>query len=94
MFSQFLTSANASTFMESLCAQNVLEECRFALALTNSGTGEQVIGTVDTSMFEGSMTVAPIITGWALKGDLTIDGVIFEKEILVELDSGTATVVG
>ena len=82
------------TFMEALCDQKVVAACRFGLALTDSGSGTLTLGELDTSLYTGDLSVAPIIQQWALTGDLAINGKIVASDVLIELDSGTATVVG
>jgi hypothetical protein len=49
---------------------------------------------LDTSLYTGDLVVAPILEAWALTGDLAINGKVVENDLLIELDSGTATVVG
>ncbi|KAG9231485.1 hypothetical protein BJ875DRAFT_498272 [Amylocarpus encephaloides] len=66
----------------------------FALALNTNKTGTQILGELATSKFSGSLAVAPIIAAWVLAAALTVDGAVVAKDLLIELDSGTATVVG
>ncbi|KAH8682827.1 aspartic peptidase domain-containing protein [Tricladium varicosporioides] len=92
MFNQFPN--NATSFFQTLCTQGKVSECRFGMALYNESIGSLVLGKLDTSLYAGSLTVAPIITGWVPTGDLAINGKIVARDLVIELDSGTATVVG
>jgi pepsin A len=94
IFSQFPNSTNATPFIQTLCNQSVVTECRFGLALTESGSGTLTLGELDTSLYTGDLVVAPIIEAWALTGDLAINGKVVINDLLIELDSGTATIVG
>ncbi|OBT61338.1 hypothetical protein VE03_09531 [Pseudogymnoascus sp. 23342-1-I1] len=94
LFNQFPASSNATPFFQSLCNQNKVSECRFGLALTDDGTGTQILGQLDTSLYIGDLVVAPIIENWVLPGDLVVGGELQERDLLIELDSGTATIVG
>jgi len=91
---QYPNLTNATPFIDTLCSQHVVSECRFGLALTDSGSGTLILGELDSSLYTGDLSVAPIIQQWALIGDLAIGGKIVANDILIELDSGTATVVG
>jgi Eukaryotic aspartyl protease len=91
---QYPNLTSAMTFIESLCSQSIVSECRFGLALTDTGSGVLALGELDTSLYSGELSVAPIIQQWALTGDLAINGKIVASDILIELDSGTATIVG
>ncbi len=81
-------------FFQSLCNQNTVSECRFGLALTDSGTGTLALGDLDTSFYTGDLVVAPVLEEWVLKGDLTINGDIMASDLVIELDSRTAIIVG
>jgi cathepsin D len=91
---QYPNLTNTTPFFETLCAQNDVSECRFGLALTDSGSGILALGELDTSLYTGDLFVAPIIQQWALTGDLAINGKIVANDILIEMDSGTSTIVG
>jgi hypothetical protein len=91
---QYPNLTNTAPFIDTLCDQNVVSECRFGLALTGSGSGTLILGELDSSLYTGDLSVAPIIQQWALTGDLALEGKIIAKNILIELDSGTATVIG
>ncbi|KAE8445245.1 hypothetical protein EG329_013617 [Mollisiaceae sp. DMI_Dod_QoI] len=86
---------NSTSFMQSLCTQGKVSDCRFGLALEDENTGSLIMGELDTEMYTGNLTVAPIyITGWATLMDLAVNGTIVAQDLTVELDSGTATIVG
>ncbi|CZR62087.1 uncharacterized protein PAC_11984 [Phialocephala subalpina] len=93
LFWQF--PGNSTSFMQSLCTQGKVSECRFGLVLENESTGSLILGELDTEMYTGDLTVGPIyLTGWAAMMDLAINSTIVAKDLTVELDSGTATIVG
>ncbi|KFY31701.1 hypothetical protein V493_00881 [Pseudogymnoascus sp. VKM F-4281 (FW-2241)] len=71
-----------------------ISECRFGLALSDDGTGTQILGELDTSLYTGNLVVAPIIENWVVPGDLVVGGEVQERDMPIELDSGTATIVG
>ncbi|KUJ16902.1 acid protease [Mollisia scopiformis] len=93
MFWQF--PDNSTSFMQTLCTQGKVSECRFGLALANENNGSLIMGQLDTDMYTGDLAVGPIYqTGWATKMDLAVNGTIVTRDISVELDSGTATILG
>jgi hypothetical protein len=85
---------NSTSFFQSLCNQQVVTECRFGLVLTSNGTGTQILGELDSSLYNGNLVVTPVLEEWVVSGDLAINGTIFARDLVVELDSGTATIVG
>ena len=93
-FNQFPASSNVTPFFQSLCNQKKVSECRFGLALSDDGTGTQILGELDTSLYTGNLVVAPILENWVLLGDLVVGGEVQETDMPIELDSGTATIVG
>lgn len=85
---------NSTSFFQSLCDQKVVTECRFGLALTSNGTGTQILGELDSSLYTGSLAVGPVYQEWVVWGDLAINGTVVARDLVVELDSGTATISG
>lgn len=85
---------NSTSFFQSLCTQGQVEECRFGLALENVVRGSLVVGELDATQFDGNLTVSPIVAGWIIGGDIAVSGTVVERDALIELDSGTATIVG
>ena len=85
---------NSTSFFQSLCNQQQVTQCRFGLALTSNGTGTQILGELDSSLYSGNLTVVPVLEEWVVSGDLAINGTVVARDLVVELDSGTATVVG
>ena len=83
----------APPFFHSLCTQGRVDACRFGISLGNNGKGTQILGALDKTRFEGKLTTASIIQEWALWTDIALDGRIVKKDALVELDTGTATIV-
>ncbi|OHW90382.1 aspartic protease precursor, partial [Colletotrichum incanum] len=47
---------HATPFFHRLCEQGTIKECRFGLALKRDGTGLQVVGEVDETLFSGPPT--------------------------------------
>ncbi|KAL3422802.1 Gastricsin [Phlyctema vagabunda] len=92
MFKQF--PGNTPSFFQSLCESGKLDECRFGLVLGAEEAGTLVLGGLDSSLYIGDITVAPAITGWVIAGDLAINGDIVATDLVIEMDSGTATIVG
>ncbi|KAJ5106853.1 acid protease [Penicillium angulare] len=84
----------ALPFFHSLCAQGKVDACRFGISLGDNGKGTQVLGQLDESMFKGELTTSSIIQEWALWTDIALDNKIILKNALVELDTGTATILG
>lgn len=85
---------DASPFFHSLCEQGEVSPCRFGITPGNIGKGTQVLGALDKSLFKGELSTTSIIQEWALYADIAFDGKIIEKDTLIELDTGTATVIG
>jgi pepsin A len=52
------------TWFENVCDQNLVEECRFGLALGTGGTGQQIFGGIDESLFDSELTHTPYREGW------------------------------
>ncbi|OOF94901.1 hypothetical protein ASPCADRAFT_208555 [Aspergillus carbonarius ITEM 5010] len=84
----------APPFFHSLCNQGQVSSCRFGLALGKNETGVQVLGELDSSLFQGNLTSTSVIQEWVFFADLALENTIIASDILVELDSGTATVTG
>jgi pepsin A len=53
-----------------------------------------MLGAPDETLFKGKLSTTSIIQEWALYTDIALDGKIIKKDALVELDTGTATVIG
>jgi pepsin A len=85
---------NSTSFFQSLCNQQQVTQSRFGLALTSNGTGTQILGELDSSLYSGDLTVVPVLEEWVVSGDIAINGTVLARDLVVELDSGTATVVG
>jgi pepsin A len=85
---------NSTSFFQSLCNQQQVTQSRFGLALTSNGTGTQILGELDSSLYSGDLTVVPVLEEWVVSGDIAINGTVLARDSVVELDSGTATVVG
>lgn len=71
-----------------------MSACRFALAFKTDGTGEQILGELDSSLFNGSLATAPSSDEWYAQGDIVVGGTVIAKNQQILLDSGTANVVG
>ncbi|KAK6207694.1 hypothetical protein QIS74_12775 [Colletotrichum tabaci] len=85
---------NATTFFHQLCDQGTVKECRFGLAFKGDGTGVQVLGEVDETLFSGSLAKATIKDEWLVQGDVRVGEQVVVKDQKILMDSGTANVVG
>ncbi|KAJ5587197.1 acid protease [Penicillium hispanicum] len=83
-----------SPFFHSLCEQHQVAACRFGVTLGDNEKGTQVLGALDRSLFKGELTTTSIYREWALYVDFAINGQIVMKDALVDLDTGTATIIG
>lgn len=84
----------ASPFFHSLCEQGKVSPCRFGITLGDNGKGTLLLGALDQALFKGDLSTTSIIQEWALYADIALNGKIIKKDALVELDTGTATVIG
>lgn len=84
----------AAPWFHTLCNDGKVTSCRFGIVLGNDGTGTQVLGELDTSLFEGDLTTTSVVQEWAIFADLALDGKIIKPDVPVELDTGTATITG
>lgn len=84
----------ATPFFTNLCESGAVPACRFGLAFGTNGTGEQVLGAVDSSLFDGSLSVAPTLSQWEINGDIAVGGKVFASNVQIVMDSGTANIVG
>jgi pepsin A len=84
----------APPFFHSLCEQGSVSPCRFGITLGNNEKGTQVLGALDKSLFKGELSTTSIIQEWALYANIALDRRIIKKDALIELDTGTATVIG
>jgi pepsin A len=93
---QRFSGTNGTTFFHNLCERNLLDECRFGLALESSGTGTLTLGGVSDTLAGGekSLTKVPILEEWFVAGDLAVDGNIIQKDLVVEFDSGSSSIIG
>jgi pepsin A len=53
-----------------------------------------VLGEANSGLYKGELSVAPIIEEWFLNGDVSVNGQVIAQEQLIELDSGTANIIG
>jgi pepsin A len=84
----------ASPYFHSLCEQGEVSPCQFGITLSDNKKGTLVFGALDQALFKGYLSTTSIIQEWALYADIALDGKIIKKDALVELDTGTATVIG
>jgi pepsin A len=82
----------ADPFFHSLCKQHKVPECRFGITL-GCNRGTQVLGRLDKSLFQGELTTTTVIQEWILFADMSFNGKLFKKDVLVELDTGTGTII-
>lgn len=91
---QIVSGFNSTPFFHNLCAEGHVKECRFGLALKTNGTGKMVLGEADKNLYKGELSVAPIIEEWFLSGDVAFNGQVIAPNAFIELDSGTANIIG
>ncbi|KAJ0164902.1 Aspartic protease [Colletotrichum tanaceti] len=84
----------ATTFFHQMCDRGTIKECRFGLAFKGDGTGVQVLGEVDETLFSGSLARANIEEEWRVRGDVRVGGQLVVKDQNMFVDSGTVNVVG
>jgi hypothetical protein len=87
---------NPNFFLE-MCADSIVSSCNFGFALNSNGTGQQFLGEIDSSIInETSLVRASLVqdTLWFITGNVTVNGTVVASNQTIELDSGTATVVG
>lgn len=93
------TQLGGTPFLQQLCDEGVVKECRFGLAYGTQGRGKQILGGVDISLFDGKLAFSPINPGATvgITGDVVYKNEHgsgkLKSQVLV-LDSGTANVVG
>lgn len=81
-------------FFQSLCDQGQIEECRFGIALGSEGKGKQIIGALANSLYQGDLITTSILFEWFFYADIALGGRIIKQNVPVELDTGTATIIG
>ena len=81
-------------YLQNLCKESLVEECRFGLAFDTSGTGKEILGGIETDMIEGEMTVVETEghTQWSGTGTVTAKGSPIFENATVIFDTGTAGV--
>jgi pepsin A len=84
----------ATPLFHTLCEQGKMSPCRFGITLGNTGKGTLLLGALDQALFMGDFSTTSIIQEWALYADIALNGNIIKKDALVELNTGTATVIG
>ncbi|KAG0646502.1 hypothetical protein D0Z07_7451 [Hyphodiscus hymeniophilus] len=94
------SAINGSAWVQDLCAEGGLDQCRFGLALETDDTGVQYFGTVEHSRFDGALSVAPLFQYegspimWALFGDIAYNGKVIVRDAEIASDSGTTVIFG
>ncbi|KIY00385.1 uncharacterized protein Z520_04070 [Fonsecaea multimorphosa CBS 102226] len=91
---QRFAADNATSWFHNLCDSNLVDECRFGLALNDATSGSLVVGTLDNDLFDGNLTTTPIAEEWFTYGDVVVGGQTLQKDAIVEFDSGSAAIVG
>ncbi|OQU97789.1 hypothetical protein CLAIMM_03674 [Cladophialophora immunda] len=91
---QRFAADNATSWFHNLCENDLVDECRFGLALSDAASGSLVVGTLGSGLFDGNLTTTPIAEEWFTYGDIVVGGQTLEKDAIVEFDSGSAAVVG
>jgi hypothetical protein len=85
---------NASSFFETLCNDKVVSSCRFGLALNSDGTGSHFLGEIDSTVYDGELTLVPTLDEWVVSGDVSINGKVYASDATVLMDSGTPGITG
>ncbi|PQE21908.1 aspartic protease precursor protein [Rutstroemia sp. NJR-2017a BVV2] len=91
------SGSGATPFFHNLCAQNLIPECRFGLALHTNNTGSLTLGGLDSDLVPGgdtALTKVPLVMEWFAYGDVVLDGEYVFRDALLEFDSGTTGIVG
>ncbi|SMQ53823.1 unnamed protein product [Zymoseptoria tritici ST99CH_3D7] len=85
---------NKLSFFPTLCAQGVVDECRYGLAFGLDGTGTAILGSKDQDLYEGELSVQKTGQDWDMTNKLMVDGTeILAESDTVVLDSGTVNVI-
>ncbi|PQE24537.1 aspartyl protease protein [Rutstroemia sp. NJR-2017a WRK4] len=91
------SGSGATPFFHNLCAQDLIPECRFGLALQTDATGSLTFGELDSDLVPGgdaALTKVPLVMEWFVYGDVVLDGEYVFRDALLEFDSGTTGIVG
>ncbi|KIX05814.1 uncharacterized protein Z518_03786 [Rhinocladiella mackenziei CBS 650.93] len=91
---QQFAANNATSYFHNLCEENLVDDCRFGIALDNATAGSFVIGTLDDDLFDGDLTTSPLVEEWFTYGDVVVGGQTLEGDAIIEFDSGSAAIVG
>ena len=81
-------------FLQSLCIFGPLDQCRFGISLTTSGTGNLLVGGVEQNTIQGHLIYAGLEAGlnWAVQGSVIVNGSVnFTNQVLV-VDSANPNV--
>ena len=71
------TSFEGLPFLQSLCNQSRIDECRFGLALGPDANASLILGGVANELMEGEVASATLIEPgywWAVNGNVTVNG--------------------
>lgn len=93
-----------NSLFHTLCNQGKLHACCFALALNTDGTGTQVIGELDQTLYQSELTKVPLTPNnfygrrrdseWWVVADIILGGEVFYSNAYIAFDSGTVNIVG
>lgn len=87
------TQLGGTPFFQQLCDQGAVRSCRFGLAFGTDGTGTQVLGGLDRTLYQGELATAGSNVNWMLRGSVAINNTtVVQQNVPILLDSGTANV--
>jgi len=73
------TSLGGVPFFWNLCQSDAVKDCRFGLALETNGTGQQILGGIDESLFHGPLqTTSSQTYSWQIGGGITVNSTIVQ----------------
>lgn len=85
---------NATSFFQTLCNDKAVSSCRFGLALNSDGTGTQLLGEIDSTLYAGDLSLVPTIYEWVVSSDVAVNQKIYASDATVLMDSGTPGITG
>ena len=79
-----LTIRHDMSFLQSICTNGSLEECRFSIALGTSGTGSLILGSADTEIMAGELAYAEMSPGskWEVAGSVVANGAVIWTSLI------------
>lgn len=92
---QSSATSNSTSWLQSLCEDGLVDECRFGVAMENNDRGALILGGQDDSLFDGNMGRDALIDNFSIHVDLVIGSrTLMREDILVELSTRRTFSVG